>query len=73
LETVDLREKHPDIATDLEAHWLQWWREQSGKPTYDPESTKDSGHYRPQGDRGTGAMYQPTAMPAKLTDRYPIP
>ena len=59
-------------AADLEARWLPWWREQSGQQAYHPESTKDGPHYRPQGDRGSGAPYQPSAMPAKLADRYPV-
>ncbi|TWT78904.1 Arylsulfatase precursor [Planctomycetes bacterium CA13] len=72
-ENDDVKRKHSKIATELAECWDQWWREQSGKPTYLAESTKESEHYRPQGDRGSGAVYRPTAMPAKDADRYPIP
>ncbi len=73
LETTDVAGKHPDTVADLERRWSQWWRTESGKPAYLPESTRDSSHYAPQGDRGTGQPYHPSAMPAALADRYPLP
>jgi arylsulfatase len=72
-ENEDVRQVHPALASDLENQWLKWWRDQSGEHIYQPKSTKDGPHYRPQGDRGTGARYQPSAMPANLADCYPIP
>jgi arylsulfatase len=73
LECDDLVAEHKRIAADLKTRWLGWWCEESGDDTYQPKSTKDGGHYRPQGDRGSGAMYRPSEMPAKLADRYPVP
>lgn len=72
LETGDLAAQYPDIVKDLEARWLDWWRAESGKKRYVPNSTKTGPHYKPQGDRGSGATYLPSAMPAKLADRYPL-
>jgi arylsulfatase A-like enzyme len=71
-ENNDLFATKSDVVADLEAGWLAWWREQSSEKAYHPKSTKDGPHYRPQGDRGSGAFYQPSAMPANLADRYPI-
>ncbi len=68
LETRDLAAEKPDIVKDLEARWNSWW----GKP-HQPEFTKGSPHYQPQGDRGTGTPYVPSAMPPRLSDRYPLP
>lgn len=72
LETGDLAAQYPGIVKDLEARWLDWWRAESGKKRYVPNSTKTGPHYKPQGDRGSGATYLPSAMPAKLADRYPL-
>ncbi|OYV06199.1 MAG: hypothetical protein CFE26_07575 [Verrucomicrobiales bacterium VVV1] len=73
LETKNVSAGNPAIATDLEARWMKWWQEQSGRSGYDPESTTGSPHYKPQGDRGSGQRYVPSAMPANLSKRYPIP
>ncbi len=67
LETRNLAADKPEQAAALEARWNRWW----GKP-YQPESTKGSPHYHPQGDRGTGTPYLPSAMPAALSHRYPL-
>lgn len=73
LETKNIAAENAAIAADLSARWLAWWREQSGHSTYEPESTKGSPHYKPQGDRGSGERYTPSAMPAVLKDRMPVP
>ena len=73
LEVHDLAEEMPEIVAELEAQWLDWWRTESGEDDYTPKRTEDSPHYQPQGDRGSGVLYQPTAMPASLADRYPLP
>ena len=73
LETENLAAGNPPIVAELEARWDAWWRENSGKASYQPESTKTSEHYKPQGDRGSGKTYSPSAMPEKLSDRYPLP
>lgn len=72
LETQNLAAKNPEVLADLDAKWLKWWRDESGKSGYKPESTADSPHYKPQGDRGTGKIYIPSAMPKNLADRYPV-
>jgi arylsulfatase len=64
LETRDLSKEQPDIVRELSAQWDAWWKQQTGKP-YVPQSTKTGPHYTPQGDRGTGRTYQPSAMPLK--------
>ncbi len=73
LETKNVSAENPAMATILDADWMKWWQEQSGRSGYDPESTKGSPHYKPQGDRGSGQRYIPSAMPANLSKRYPIP
>jgi arylsulfatase len=73
LETRNLAAQHPQVVKDLSGRWLQWWREQSGKTDYLPKSTRTGPHYKPQGDRGTGVPYQPSAMPARLAGRLPVP
>lgn len=72
LEISDLAEEHPETITRLEGEWLEWWRNESRKADYIPNSTADSPHYKPQGDRGTGRKYIPSSMPAGLSGRYPI-
>ncbi len=64
LETVDLADSNPQKVKELETKWLSWWCEESGNETYRPTSTKESPHYKPQGDRGSGVKYFPSAMPA---------
>lgn len=73
LENRNVAAQHPEIVAELGARWLQWWREQSGEAEYTPTSTKTGPHYRPQGDRGSGQRYVPSAMPAALAHRYPLP
>jgi len=72
-ECNDLASEQPQVVRDLEELWLQWWRAESGQSSYTPKSTADSQHYQPQGDRGSGMIYRPTAMPVELKGRYPIP
>jgi len=72
LENTNVAALHPAVVADLSARWLAWWREQSARPDYVPESTKTGPHYKPQGDRGSGQPYVPTAMPAHLAERYPL-
>ena len=67
LETRNLAADKPEQVAALEARWNRWW----GKP-YRPESTRVNPHYHPQGDRGTGTPYLPSAMPAALSHRYPL-
>ncbi|GAA5508614.1 arylsulfatase [Novipirellula caenicola] len=73
LETTDLAVEKPELVGELNAKWLAWWQEQSGSPNYQPQSTKHSPHYHPQGDRGTGVRYVPSAMPKRLSARYATP
>lgn len=73
LETHNLATSHPEVVRDLSKRWLQWWRTESGNPGYKPKSTADSPHYQPQGDRGSGTPYRPSAMPKALSQRYPLP
>ncbi len=70
LETTDVSRQFPKVAAALENTWLNWWKHESAKKEYTPESTKTSDHYKPQGDRGSGKIYQPSAMPAELSERY---
>ncbi len=72
LETHNVADQHPEVLADLDSKWLAWWLNESGNTTYRPVSTKDSPHYKPQGDRGTGKPYVPSAMPAALSNRYPV-
>jgi arylsulfatase A-like enzyme len=73
LETKNLAESKPELVTVMSGRWLKWWKEESGKPDYRPEATGDSPHYKAQGDKGSGKTYTPSAMPASLADRHPIP
>jgi arylsulfatase len=73
METHNLAGRNPEVVASLSQQWLQWWTTEGHKPDYQPESTKSSPHYHPQGDRGTGAPYTPTAMPQRLSGRYPLP
>ena len=70
-ENDNLAAIHPKVVADLNARWLEWWLHESGKTGYSPESTKTSQHYKPQGDRGSGVPYVPSAMPGNLSTRYP--
>lgn len=73
LETQNLASKQPERVASMAARWQQWWLAESGKPTYEPEPSASSEHYKPQGDRGTGTRYIPSAMPENLSGRYPPP
>ena len=70
---VDVMPTFLEVVATLGKRWLGWWKDESGKPAYQPESTADSPHYKPQGDKGTGKTYTPSAMPARLANRYPVP
>jgi arylsulfatase A-like enzyme len=72
-ENLNVAAQHPEVVADLGARWLQWWRSESGEPNYTPKSTKTGPNYRPQGDRGSGDLYRPSAMPAALSHRLPVP
>jgi arylsulfatase len=71
LETNDLFSSHKKIASELSEEWMDWWL--SDNKNYVPKSTKNNMHYKPQGDRGSGIQYTPSAMPSKLKQHYPIP
>lgn len=72
LERTNVADQHPSTVEELQLTWLAWWKAQSGEAEYVPISTKSGPHYAPQGDRGSGRMYVPSAMPAELSDRYPV-
>ncbi len=72
LECKNVAGSNPIIVATLEAQWLNWWQTESGESTYVPKSTKTGEHYDPQGDRGSGKPYLPSAMPVMLKERYPI-
>lgn len=73
LETRNLADENPKMVEALNSRWLDWWRQTSGEPDYKPKSTRNNRDYKPQGDRGSGAAYHPSAMPEKLSGRYPLP
>ncbi len=72
-ENHNLAAHHPEVVATLAARWLDWWRTENQSPGYEPISTQTSPHYKPQGDRGSGKPYVPSAMPDHLTDRFPLP
>ena len=69
----NLAAQQPEVVAQLSARWLEWWRVESGEKNYRPKSTRTGPHYKPQGDRGTGVPYIPSAMPARLAEKYPVP
>jgi arylsulfatase len=73
LEIRDLAASRPETVARLADQWLSWWKRESGSPHYTPESSSGSPHYKPQGDLGSGAPYVPSAMPKRLSGRYPVP
>jgi len=73
LENSNLAVQRPDVVADLSARWLQWWRTESADRNYEPKSTRTGPHYKPQGDRGSGVPYNPSAMPVRLAEKYPVP
>ncbi|WP_299433902.1 arylsulfatase [uncultured Maribacter sp.] len=72
LETNDVSQVYHEKVLELEKEWLNWWVKESGELNYKPESTADSPHYKSQGDRGTGVVYTPSAMPARLSEKYKL-
>ncbi|MCL4133883.1 UNVERIFIED_CONTAM: hypothetical protein GTU68_057561 [Idotea baltica] len=72
LETNDLSKKLNNKINELDEKWLKWWMKESNESSYNPQSTAASIHYTPQGDRGSGNQYTPSAMPDKLKKKYPI-
>lgn len=70
LETNGLANIFPKKVNELAENWLQRWTTESGESAYNPESTFDSPHYKPQGDKGTGDQHVPSAMPQNLKGRY---
>jgi arylsulfatase len=62
LECHDLSASNPEMVSKLATEWLNWWKHHSRKNRYQPDSTKDSPHYSPQGDRGSGKPYVPSSM-----------
>jgi len=73
LENKSVASQNHRVVARLQKEWLEWWQRDSGDAVYTPKSTKVGPHYGPQGDRGSGVTYQPTAMPEKLKNRYPQP
>ncbi len=73
LEIENLAAKHPEVVAKLDTQWLAWWESESGTSGYAPKSTAGEGSYNPQGDRGTGDVYVPSAMPERLSNKYPAP
>jgi arylsulfatase A-like enzyme len=73
LETRDLAATHPDVVSDLSAQWDRWWTVDAGEKPYVAPDGRDNHHYRLQGDRGSGVRYTPSAMPAALNNRIPLP
>ncbi len=71
-ENQNVATRHPAEVAALSEHWLQWWKRESGKSSYAPTSTRESRDYKPQGDRGSGAVYTPRFLPVRLIDRYPV-
>ena len=63
LETTDLSEKQPTTTQELSILWDTWWHHQNNGKPYRPESTANDPNYSPQGDRGTGKPYTPSATP----------
>lgn len=68
LEAHDLADEHPKELALLAERWDRLWLEMHDGRPYRPESTADSPHYSPQGDRGSGDAYRPSAMPARLSE-----
>jgi arylsulfatase len=70
LESYNIAKAHPKIVEDLSNQWLNWWQTEGGNKDYKPEKAGTGQFYRPQGDKGTGDIYKPSAMPAVLSDKY---
>ncbi|MFK7850954.1 MAG: sulfatase-like hydrolase/transferase [Akkermansiaceae bacterium] len=63
LETKDISQSNQAEVARLSAMWEKWWNGQNNGKAYTPKSTANSPHYSPQGDRGSGKKYIPSAMP----------
>lgn len=72
-ETKNLASENPALVQKLNDKWQQWWTTHNRTDSYKPKTAKGNPHYRPQGDRGSGTLYQPSAMPKSLSHRYPLP
>ncbi len=70
LETKDLSKHFPKVVDELASTWLNWWKKEGNKESYESGSSKTGGHYTPQGDRGSGQIYKPSAMPSELSGKY---
>jgi len=73
LEIIDLSASKPDVVSRLDQRWNDWWTHQGNSKAYQVDSTAKSPHYKPQGDRGSGSPYVPSAMPPALSNRIPVP
>jgi arylsulfatase len=72
MEITNLVLTKPELTQQLAAQWEKWWTTQNKGKVYRPTTTKGSPHYHPQGDRGSGTPYQPSAMPSRLSKHLPI-
>ncbi len=72
LETNDLSRANPAAMKRLSEKWLEWWKTEGKHDSYVPKPTSEGPHYDPQGDRGTGKEYAPSAMPERLADKIPV-
>ena len=70
METNDVVKQFPNVVSDLDKTWMNWWKTEGNNTSYEPVSTGTGPHYKPQGDRGTGKKYVPTAMPVELSKKY---
>lgn len=71
LEIRDLAKEQPDEVKRLGGEWLDWWKQENASKGYQPKSTRTGPDYKPQGDRGSGVEYVPSAMPEELKGRTP--
>lgn len=71
-EVYNLADNLPQIVKELDAQWLNWWKTEYHTDKYLPTTTKGNFNYKPQGDRGSGELYIPSAMPDGSAIRYPI-
>lgn len=69
-ENANLSKSRTEIVRDLDAQWTNWYQKVTRRGAYEPNSTSAEGGYSPQGDRGTGVLYVPSAMPKSLEKRY---
>lgn len=72
-QKTDLAMTRPELLRVLSAKWDVWWSGYNGGKPYLPTSTIESPHYEPQGDRGSGAFYEPAAIKETLQDKFPVP